>query len=89
MNLVRELSVQCKYIRASSSGWRTKTRNYPRDVSDEEFFARPIITLMREQVPQRQPALTGENVKMAWWIKVIREKNRWRMRPAPGWGWKW
>lgn len=63
----------------------SKERNYPTDVSDEEWeFCAPYLTLMREDAPQREHSLRDVFNALRWMIKA---GCPWRLMPTnmPPW----
>ena len=63
----------------------TKRKEYPSDVSDEEWaFCAPYLTLMNEQAPQRKHSLRDIFNALRW---LVRSGSPWRMMPhdLPPW----
>ena len=64
---------------------RPKRKNYPSDVSDEEWaFCAPYLTLMKEQAPQREYPLREILNGLRWFVRA---GCPWRMVPndLPPW----
>ena len=63
----------------------TKSKQYPSDVSDEEWeFCAPYLTLMKEAAPQRSHSLRAVFNALRW---LVRAGCSWRMMPheMPPW----